>query len=111
MATSQKACRKIKAVLCIAMLAGADVHHTQEDVLFNNDFNTAMSDLDFQNQAKHIVTMMAESDFLKQAAHVSEQIEIMSEDPTFQKQTKHIAKTMEGVMSNPNFQQQVKTCR
>lgn len=124
MATSREACRKIKAVLCIAMLAGAEAHYIQQEgrstssssgagtstPMHDLDFKTMMANLNIQEQAKRIGTFLGDSnsESLKQATRLAEHMQAMLEDANFQTSAKHIAKKLEEMKDDPNFEQQTK---
>lgn len=104
MAISQKAWGQTKALLCIAMLAGAEVRHVQQDAHFNSVGGTRASSHDCNLQS-----ISPDLNFQEQATCVVEQVEVKLRDPKFQTQVKRFAAKMEGMMANPSFQHQMET--
>merc|ERR1719387_2669322 len=105
--------RTMKAILLMAMLAGAEVHQHYQGT-YSGD---AAEQVDVSKVAKELMAAMtAEPQFEEQkgdariqgqAKRVAEQIEALMALPKVQEQVRRVAKQMDALMAAPNVQEQV----
>jgi len=106
--------RKIKAVLFIAMLAGAEARRVEQNVrlsTFPSHMEAMMADAALQDQL-HVLTkqmgeMKANPELWERSHAFSEQMEAMMANPSFRKYTHRVAQQIEAMEADPNNKEQL----
>jgi len=108
---SAEACHKIKALLLIAVLAGAEVHHLQSANLIAQQMlplQSLFTNPSIQEQVatvpNHMDTMMANTKLQEEAADFAKQMNAIMGDPNFQQQANYIAKQLKEMTVDQNKQ-------
>jgi NhaA family Na+:H+ antiporter len=92
--------RKVKAVLVMAMLAGAEVRHAQQEVRFNTGPTSAAVTAGAKHLNEEMDALMTSPELTGQTKSIAEQMDVMMASVDFQKHAKRIADKMEAMVSS-----------